>query len=267
MFNWRLSKALGDYLLSRYQVHVVYTHEGDHTALDQTGNTARELAARAHVANSRKADLLVSIHHNAGGPGARGGEMFVWTDKRTSDGNLRWLPAYDGRPDQNHTDPKSYPLARKIYPHLREALQRFGVSWRSLGDPGGIGCADFGILRNTVGPAVLIETHFGTDRDDAAAARHPDFISALARAIGDGIADALSLTVKTVDIPVHINGGADVTGGKTLLGVLRGGTVYVTIAGVEMPLRAVAETFGCSVKWVPWEKGGPLVQVTSGVVI
>lgn len=258
--NWRVSKALGDYLTENYQVNVVYTHEGPNTSLD-AGNLARELSARSWVANRIKADLLVSNHHNAGGsPQTNGGELYVWTSKLNRQGGLLWLPSSDGRPEQNHTDPKSYPVAAKVLPHLKEALSRFGVGWRSYGDPAGIACANFGILRNTQGPAILIETHYATNENDAAAARRPDWAPTLARFIGDGIAEALALPRKGIPVETPIG---------VLLGQWKGETICVDIAGQSVPVRAIVETlYGKStpdgkprVEFIPPEKGGPRVAV------
>jgi N-acetylmuramoyl-L-alanine amidase len=192
-FNWRLSKAIGDHLLANYVADIIYTHEGDHTALDPKRDLVRELADRSHVANQAKADLLVSIHHDStGNQEVRGGSLWIWADKN---GPLSWHPALG-----NHTDPKTFPIALRMVKPVREALAALGVPWRWWGDPQGLACANFGILRNTQGPALLVEAFHGSSPEDVAAARKPEFIPALAIAIAESIADALNLDEK-VTVP------------------------------------------------------------------
>jgi len=196
-FTWQLSGTLGDYLCDRYEVEVVYTHRGADTALDPTGNQARELAARSGVANAINADLLISIHHdNTGNPSVRGASLWVWTNKNSPTGGLVWLPATG-----NHTDPKTYPIAKAMVGRIRETLAALGIPWRDFGDPDGLACSNFGILRNTRGPAVLIECFHGSNREDVAIARRPEFIPALARATGDAVAAALGLPARAMPGP------------------------------------------------------------------
>lgn len=202
VFNWRLSKAIGDYLTANYVVDLRYTHEGDHTALASPGNLAQELRERAAVANRANADLLVSIHHDStGNPSVRGGSLWVWTNKLKPDGTLTWLPATG-----NHSDPKTYPIAKKMVSRVREALGTLGVPWRWWGDPDGIACANFGVLSSTKGPALLIECFHGSNAEDVAAARKPEFIPTLAKGIGDAIADVMDLKPKTLPRTVTHNG-------------------------------------------------------------
>lgn len=221
-FTWQLSKALGDYLLDRYQVEVIYTHQGADTALDPTGNQARELAARAWVANSTGADLLISIHHdNTGNPSVRGASLWIWTSKNSPTGGLVWLPATG-----NHTDHKTYPLARAMVWRIRETLAALGIPWRGFGDPDGIACANFGILRNTRGPAVLIECFHGSNKDDVAVARRSEFVPTLARAIGDALAAALELPARAqpgpfVDVPAD-HWAADAIARAKAMGLMSG---------------------------------------------
>jgi len=228
--NWHFAQALRA-ALARYDVNVLMTHEGANTALAKPGDLAGELKARAAVANNvlplhTKADLLVSTHHDAAGnPEARGGSVYVWTSKGD------WLDA-----EANHTDPKSYPLALTIYPFVKDALATFGVPWR-----GTVMCSDFGILRNTVGPAILFELFFGTSPDDVAAARKVSFIPTVATALAEGIAQALGLAAKkprAKDAVTVLYKGVEVDCG----GKLESGTTRVD-------LRAFAEATGKTVSY------------------
>lgn len=199
-FTWQLSKALGDYLVGRYQVEVVYTHEGPDTAL--ADNQVDELRRRAAVANKIEADLLFSIHHdNTGDRSVRGGSLWIWRQVQGS--GLGWAGAKG-----NHTDPKSYPIAQAIVGPIREVLAGLGVPWRWWGDPDGIACADFYLLECTRGPAILLEAFHGSNKDDVAAARRSEFVPTLARAIGDALAAALDLPARVqpgpfLDVPAN----------------------------------------------------------------
>lgn len=186
VFNWDLSKALGDYLTATYDVKVIYTHEGAHTALTKGGNVGEELFLRAKVANDAKADLLVSIHHDShGNPSVRGGSLWVWTDKRDEkdSSKLAWLTA-----PGNHKAPRSYAMAQQVQPLLATAAAAAGIPWRST-----IMCADFGILRACNGPCMLVEAFMGSNKEDTAAARRPEFIPTMAKAVAEGIAQAIGL--------------------------------------------------------------------------
>lgn len=175
-FNLALGLAVRD-ALALYHCRVVMTRESD-GGLSSPGQLGAELKARAGVANKAGADLLVSLHHDSGGsPDARGGSIWVWTDKQG------WLPA-----EGNHKAPRSYAIAEKAYPHIKQALATLGVPWR-----GAIWCSDFGVLRETNGPAILIECFFGSNTADVTAARQPEFIPALATGIASGLAEALEL--------------------------------------------------------------------------
>lgn len=197
-YTLALSLAVRD-VLAAYDCRVILTRDTD-TALAEAGNLGAELRNRANVANVAKADLFLSIHHDAGPPTARGGSLYIWTDKRKADGNLVWLPA-----DGNHTAPKSYAISKAFVPAVKDELARYGIPWR-----GDIMCADFGVLRACDGPALLLETHFGTNEHDNWAARRPDFINDLANRIAMGLAEALELLPNVIepsaDVAVSIQG-------------------------------------------------------------
>lgn len=194
VINWQFASALGKGLAA-YEVEVIYTHEGDYTAL-ANGDADLELRRRAAVANQHNADLFVSIHADSSGtPEARGGSAYIWTDKvrRLEDGtsSLLWLPA-----EGNHRAPNSHALAKLIVPPFRAALMRKGIPWRSYGDPDGISCADFGVLDYCNGPGILFETHFVTNPRDVEIMRTPGNIEALAESLAQAIAEALELSAK-----------------------------------------------------------------------
>jgi N-acetylmuramoyl-L-alanine amidase len=128
-------------------VDVTMTRRGDHYI---------ELEDRAAIANRRQADLFVSIHgDSAPDPGARGFTLYI---------------AHAASPD-------SYAAARAI----GQAMAATGLKNR------GVRRADYRVLVQTRGPAVLIETGYLSNRQDAARLQDARFQSRLATAIADGI--------------------------------------------------------------------------------
>lgn len=182
--------------LAVYDCEVIMTRESD---------VAVELGERAQIANRAKADLFLSLHHDsASNPGARGGSLYIHTDLRTDSGGLRWLPA-----DGNHISPTSHAIAKAFIPPVRLALnESYGIPWRDFGDKDGISCADFAVLRYCRDeedgkhidrtPAILLESHFGSNEHDNWASRQPTFIRDIATAIAQGLANALELTSRVV---------------------------------------------------------------------
>lgn len=196
-YTMALAQAVRQELLSRYDCEVLLTHTGAGAAPGRS--LAEELRARAEVANRAGAALFVSLHHNAGPTSARGGELYVWTNLRAPDGGLVWLPAVDGS-TVNHRAPQGYAAAQAMLPSIRDTLANIGIPWR-----GDIKCADLAVLRHTQGPAVLVETHFGTNPQDDALMDDPTNVQRLAVGIATGIARAAGLTAKAAspfpDVP------------------------------------------------------------------
>jgi len=229
-FNLELGLATRAELLERFDCRVVMTRETD-TGLADPGHLASELAARAAVANRLAADILVSIHHDSGPPAARGGSLYVWTDKRSPDGSLAWLPA-----EGNHRAPRSYAAAQSFVPFIKAELSRYAIPWR-----GDIWCADFGVLRHCTGRGMLLETHFGSNEHDNWAARRPGFVPDLARSIAVGLGEALRLPALVSPEPPSLN----VRVNGTVINCLPRIEGSVTVAQV----RPVAEALGATVHY------------------
>lgn len=195
------TNALGDAVkaaLDPYEVEVLFTHSGGTGA--STGDSDDELRARAKVANDARADLLLSLHHNAGPPTARGAELYIHTrlrrfngkvtrDYPAGEGSLVWLVAVG-----NHDAPRSFAYARMVQPVICDTLAALGIPWRN--SPDHIMCADFGILRYTDRPCMLLETHYGTNKTDDDIADSPEFIPCLAAGIAKALVVALNLSEK-----------------------------------------------------------------------
>ncbi|HEY3367001.1 MAG TPA: N-acetylmuramoyl-L-alanine amidase [Symbiobacteriaceae bacterium] len=193
-YNLSLGLALRDALVNGYDCKVALTREGEE-GMVPGGTLADELRTRGELPNKLKADFFLSIHHNSAGvAAARGAELYIHTNRRTADGDLVWLPALAGDGTPNHTAPNSYRLAATMQPIIRDALAEFGIPWR--GDPDRIMCCDFAVLRYPNLPCALIETHYGTNPEDNAAADRPEFKTGVARGIARAIGTALELPPK-----------------------------------------------------------------------
>lgn len=231
-FNWRLSTRLAEELVERYVCEVYKTHPYN-TALSKNRDLDEELRLRADMFTVYNADLLVSTHHDAGPPSARGGSLYIHTDKRASDGGLAWLPALG-----NHKAPRSYKMAQVVRDHVKPALAGMGIPWR-----GDILCADFGILRYTPGPCMLLEAFFGTNEEDVAIARKPEFIPTLAKALAEGIALALDLPRK--EKPLDPNAVTILVDGV----VVECGAQIRRDGVVEVEVKPFAHALGARVSW------------------
>jgi len=117
-----------------------------------------ELEERADVANRRNADLFVSIHS-------------------------------DSNPDRSRQGFTVY-VARAASPNAMRAAGSINQALAGTGsDSHGIREADYKVLVNTSGPAVLIEIGYLSNSQDTARLRDPAWQNRLAQAIANGILD------------------------------------------------------------------------------
>ncbi|HWI60365.1 MAG TPA: N-acetylmuramoyl-L-alanine amidase [Symbiobacteriaceae bacterium] len=252
VYTLALARAVRDALLAGWDCEIRLTHDGP--GMVPGDDLSAELRARGELPNQLGADFFLSLHHNGGPQSARGGELYIWTSKRSPEGGLVWLPAIDpatGRP--NHEAPRSFAIAQIFQPIVRDALAGFGIPWR--GAPDRIMCADFAVLRYPELPCMLLESHFGTNPDDDAAADRPDFIPTLAQAIARGLAVGLRLDSRgsTIRCEVILPPRPGEQGPRTIPGEIRNGITYATLPGTdfEQALRPVAEAMGRTVRYVP----------------
>lgn len=127
----------------------------------RTGDVFVELSGRADIANAAKADLFVSIHCNsADNMSANGMEVYCYT----------------------HASEASKCAARVIYDKL---LAVCGLRGR------GVKSKDLAVLRETHMPAVLVELGFISNYGDRAKLLNVDWQDSAARAVADGIKEAL----------------------------------------------------------------------------
>lgn len=177
------------------------------------------LSTRIALANKAKADLYVSVHANAAGTGgwhsARGIESFHFP------GSVNGKRA-----------------AEIIHRHLigGTVLPNRGVK-----------SADFHVLRETTMPAVLVECAFMTNVEDAKLLLSDAYRAECAEELARGVCGYFGVTYVR-EVPTKIEPVSDqvaiVVNGKLLeqTGALKNGMTTV-------PIRAVAEALGASVKW------------------
>lgn len=139
---------------------------------DPTGKTDVPLRARTSKANAWKADVLVSIHHNANTArwGSWGGvETFVYPTASRA----------------------SKQLAANINPRIVQAM---GLRDR------GVKSANLAMLRDSNMPAILTEGGFMDSTTDIIAMRDAKKMAAQGAAIADGLASHFGLKLKVKDV-------------------------------------------------------------------
>jgi N-acetylmuramoyl-L-alanine amidase CwlD len=140
-------------ILTRQGYNVVLTREDDRDVSYPGSSAAEELGARVRVANDMKADVFISIHCNASYNSAIRGTSCHWCK------------------------PEDRPLAADIL----SSLENSGASGK------GVIRNKFYVLRHAKMPAVLVETAFLSNYDEARLLNSPEFREKVAQAIADGI--------------------------------------------------------------------------------
>lgn len=129
---------------------------------DTTGNTDVPLSTRCRNANRQKCELVVSIHHNAGG--GNGLETYVWNGSQ--------LPQ------------RTVDIAQTIH---NACISATGQKNR------GLKRADFAMVRDTYMDACLVEGGFMDNPEDTPRILTDDFARKYARGIANGIAQYYGL--------------------------------------------------------------------------
>lgn len=159
--EWSLNSKVANYVQSYLKDYDVSTIRLD----DTTGKTDISLSKRCNTANNKKCDLVVSIHHNAGG--GNGLESYVW----------------NGLPSTSRT----IKIGQTIH---NACIKATGQRDRGLKK------ADFAIIRDTYMDAVLIEGGFMDHPEDTPRILTDDFAKKYARGIVNGIAEYYKLKKK-----------------------------------------------------------------------
>ncbi|MCV4233295.1 N-acetylmuramoyl-L-alanine amidase [Virgibacillus sp. LDC1] len=188
-------------------------YKGVQVLLSRSTDVFLELSERANAANKSSADLLVSIHCNAGG-GAGGFESFRYTSASTATRSLQNV----------------------LHTEIMAALKPFGVIDR------GQKAKNLHMCRESRMPAVLTENLFIDVASDAAKLKRHEVIEALIDGHVKGIAKYLGLKKKEGAVAVDNKVNVIVNGKQIKDGKLENGVTYV-------PLRAIGEALGASIGW------------------
>lgn len=189
-------------------------YEGVRCLMTRSTDVYLTLNERTNKANTANADLLLSIHVNAGG-GAGGFESFTYTtsDKATAS------------------------LQNVLHTWIMAQLKPFNVIDR------GQKKKDLHMCRESKMPAVLTECLFIDVVADATRLKRADVIEAFISGHVLGVAKYLGLKAKQIQqandsVTIAVN-GKPVAGGKIIDGV------------TMVPARAVGEALGGKVTWDP----------------
>jgi N-acetylmuramoyl-L-alanine amidase len=177
--------------------------------LTRARDTLIALSDRGRIANSRKADLFISIHVNAANPrwrdatAARGFETYFLAEAKTEDeSRVERMENEAVRFETGADAPRGDPLSFIINDmaqneHLRESSDLAGEVQRRLrrthpGTDRGVKQANFAVLRGSFMPAILVELGFGTNRAEATYLTTPERQAELARAISEATMEYLA---------------------------------------------------------------------------
>lgn len=155
-----LALAAGAYLMGSYLCEVLYT---------RTKDRYLSPSERARLANDAEADLFCSFHINsAANPAARGFETFKY-------------PKATG---------KTAMLQILVHRAAARETNRHQVLDRGMKEE------NFAVLRETAMPAVLTETLFISNKEDARLLKSESFLNGMAAAYGEGLARAAGAKLK-----------------------------------------------------------------------
>ncbi len=164
--------AAKDYFDMDESIKVYYTRTTNSQANMTSGssglNTSTSLRARTDLANEVDADLFISVHINsASNTSARGTEVYYSSNNnRKNDGGLT-----------------ASKLAQLAYDNMVKAV---GSSKR------GVKTANFYVVRYTNMPAILIETAFISNKQDADILKSEKKVDQMGKAIYDSVVQAFS---------------------------------------------------------------------------
>ncbi len=182
--------------------------EGVTVHLTRTRDTLIALSDRGRIANTKRADLFISIHVNAANPrwrdatAARGFETYFLAEAKTEDeSRVERMENEAVRFETGANAPRGDPLSFIINDmaqneHLRESSDLAGEVQRRLkathpGTDRGVKQANFAVLRGSFMPAILVEVGFGTNRQEATYLTTRERQRELARSISDATLEYL----------------------------------------------------------------------------
>lgn len=151
------------------RVGEILSKEYDDVIIEYSRTTDKDvsLSERTNAANKSNADYFFSIHVNAGG--GTGYEDYVYNGKTSS---------------------KTETMREIIHTEVKRVLEKYGIKDR------GMKKANFHVLRESKMPAMLVETLFIDNTNDAKLLKNENFIEDISQAYVIGIAEALGLKKK-----------------------------------------------------------------------
>ncbi|MFC0235055.1 N-acetylmuramoyl-L-alanine amidase [Fictibacillus phosphorivorans] len=161
VYNLAIAKKIQANLQNNYEVTVIMT---------RTGDTTVSLEERTNVANSKNAELFVSIHQNIGG--GEGFESYVHLRAGVETKRIQGV----------------------LHASVAAVMSKYGVRDRGQKQ------ADFHVLRETKKSAVLLEVLFMDNEKNLALLQREDFQNDVSIAVAKGIAQGLSLPKKQIQI-------------------------------------------------------------------
>lgn len=157
VYNLTIAKKIQSYLQNNYEVNVMMTRNSDETV---------SLEQRTNLANSKNADLYVSIHQNSGG--GEGFESYIYQSAGAETKRIQ----------------------NAIHVLAATVMNKYGARDR------GQKRANFHVLRETKMPAVLLEVLFLDNAQNLNLLKREGFQNEVSAAIATGIAQSLSLSKK-----------------------------------------------------------------------
>lgn len=154
-------------ICKRIKKYLEDNYTGIKVHMTRTTDKYLSLSQRAQFANSKKADLFVSVHINAGG--GTGYEDFIHNSLSNSSTTAKMRDAFHGE-------------------IIKE--QNF---WRDRGKKK----ANFAVLRETKMAAILTENGFIDNKNDAEKLKKSSYLEKIAKGHAKGIVKALNLKKKT----------------------------------------------------------------------
>ena len=154
-----LALKTGTYLRTNYDCDVMYTRNKD---------VFLELSERANIANRAKADLFCSFHINSLNSSSEGFETY----------------RYPG------TTKQTIELQKAIHEEIMDVLKSYNIKDRGMKQK------NLAMVRETKMPAVLTETLFISNPDEAKLLKSETFLDKVAEAHARGLAKAAGLKKK-----------------------------------------------------------------------
>ena len=154
-------------ICKRVKKHLESNYTGIKIHMTRTTDKYLSLSQRAQFANSKKADLFVSVHINAGG--GTGYEDFIYNKLSNSS------------------------ITAKMRDTFHKEVVKEQSFWRNRGKKK----ANFAVLRETKMAAILTENGFIDNKNDADKLKKASYLDKIAKGHAEGIAKALNLKKKT----------------------------------------------------------------------